>query len=238
MAVAPLFRPLLLGAGLALALAAAPAPAAERARPAKAPACDGPKQAAPKVELSIETPEPRVADATRAEIKRRFGGSANSGRHAANGVEAVTLGLTATQLAARADYELTKLTRRDGRECVALSKIGARLANEDVTVLVDRRYKPGSCERKAVLAHEMEHVRIGDEVLRDWEPRARERLRAVADRWSGRWVPAAEAKRIDKEISAAVSDLVRKIEADSRRRNAKINTPASYRAVQRRCRDW
>lgn len=230
-------RALLLGAGLALPLAATPTLAAERARPAKAPACDGPRQAAPKVELSITMPEPRVADATRAEIKRRFGGPAG-GRHAANGGEAVTLGLTATQLAARADYELTKLTRRDGRECVALSKIGARLANEDVTILVDRRYKPGSCERKAVLAHEMEHVRIGNEVLRDWEPRARERLRAVADRWSGRWVPAAEGKRIDKEISAAVADLVRRIEADSRRRNAKIDTPASYREVQRRCQGW
>jgi hypothetical protein len=84
----------------------------------------------------------------------------------------------------------------------------------------------------------MEHVRIGNEVLREWEGRARERLRAVADRWAGRWVPAAEAGRIDKEIAAAVADLVRRMEADSRRRNAKIDTPASYREVQRRCRGW
>jgi hypothetical protein len=121
---------------------------------------------------------------------------------------------------------------------VALARIAARLANEDVTVLVDRRYKAGSCERKAVLAHEMEHVRIGNEVLREWEGRTRERLRTVADRWAGRWVAAGEARRIDKEISAAVSDLVRRIEADSRRRNARIDTPASYREVQRRCRSW
>ena len=223
-------------AAVAWLLATAPGFAAEAARAPKAPACGGTKPEAPKVEVTIVTPEPRVADATRAEIRRRIGGSAGGQRHA--GGEAVTLGLTATQLAARADYELTKVTRRDGVECVALARIGAKLANEDVTVLVDRRYKPGSCERKAVLAHEMEHVRIGDEVLREWEGRARERLRAVADRWAGRWVPAAEAKRIDKEVSAAVADLVRRMEADSRRRHAKIDTPASYREVQRRCRGW
>jgi hypothetical protein len=50
--------------------------------------------------------------------------------------------------------------------------------------------------------------------------------------------PAAEAKRIDKEVSAAIADLVRRMEADSRRRNARIDTPASYREVQRRCRGW
>jgi hypothetical protein len=218
-------------------LAATPSLAAETARAPKAPACGGAKPGAPKVEVTIATPEPRVADATRAEIRRRIGGSAAGQRHAGGG-EAVTLGLTATQLAARADYELTKVTRRDGVECVALARIGAKLANEDVTVLVDRRYKPGSCERKAVLAHEMEHVRIGNEVLREWKGRARERLRAVADRWSGRWVPASDARRIDKEVSAAIADLVRRMEADSRRRNARIDTPASYREVQRRCRGW
>lgn len=216
-------------------LAATPSLAAEAKAP-KAPACAGPKPEAPKVEVTVATPEPRIADATRAEIKRRIGGSAAGGRHA--GGEAVTLGLTATQLAARADYELTKVTRRDGTECVALARIGAKLANEDVSVLVDRRYKPGSCERKAVLAHEMEHVRIGNEVLREWEGRARDRLRAVADRWSGRWVPASDARRIDKEIADVVADLVRRMEADSRRRNARIDTPASYREVQRRCRGW
>ena len=220
-----------------LLLTATPCLAAEAARAPKAPACGGAKPEAPKVEVTIATPEPRVADATRAEIRRRIGGSATGQRHAGGG-EAVTLGLTATQLAARADYELTKVTRRDGVECVALARIGAKLANEDVTVLVDRRYKPGTCERKAVLAHEMEHVRIGNEVLHEWEGRASERLRAVADRWAGRWVPAAEAKRIDKEVSAAVADLVRRMEADSRRRNARIDTPASYREVQRRCRGW
>ncbi len=235
MAITGLALPRLLGAGLLL-LAASPCLAAETARARAEPACGGPKPDAPKVEVAVTTPEPRVVDATRAEIRRRIGGPSGNGRHA--GGEAVTLGLTATQLAARADYELTKVTRRDGSECVALARIAARLANEDVTVLVDRRYKAGSCERKAVLAHEMEHVRIGNEVLREWEGRTRERLRTVADRWAGRWVAAGEARRIDKEISAAVSDLVRRIEADSRRRNARIDTPASYREVQRRCRSW
>ncbi len=101
MAITGLALPRLLGAGLLL-LAASPCLAAETARVRAAPACGGPKPDAPKVEVAVTTPEPRVVDATRAEIRRRIGGPSGGGRHA--GGEAVTLGLTATQLAARADY--------------------------------------------------------------------------------------------------------------------------------------
>ncbi len=179
---------------------------------------------------------PRVVPASEAEIRRRAGEA--GGAHAGAGV--VTRGLTTSRLAGRASYTFTKVERRDGRSegCVALRSVSARLANEDVTILVDRRYPEGSCEREAILAHEREHVRIGRDTLREWEGGARDRLGAVAERWGGRWLGPGGERALSDALDAAVSDLVARVEADAARGNARIDTPASYAEVQRRCRSW
>lgn len=196
--------------------------------------CGGLEALTPRVELVVEAQgRPRIEGASAAEIRSKAAGVGSI-----HGRSTTVRGLTATRLAGRASYTMSKATLPNGRECVALAGIKARFASEEVSVLFDRRYAEGSCERQAVLDHELEHVRISAETLREAEPRVREELRKVAGRWAGRWVDGREAARIDEEIDATLARMVREVEAEAGRRNARIDTPQSYQAVQRRCRRW
>lgn len=187
----------------------------------------------PQVEITVEPAErPPVVAVSAAEIRRRAG-TLGSGL-----VEAKTRGLTVNQMAGEARYQLSQVTLPNGRACAALAGIVVRLANQEVTILVDRRYPEGSCERRVILEHEREHLRINNEALRDGERPLRDALQAVARRWAGRWVPVGETKRLDREVQGAVEEAVRRIRAEAERRHARIDTPAAYRETQRRCRDW
>jgi hypothetical protein len=217
---------LLLAAGLGLVGAGASA----------AEPCAGLAPPTPTVEIEVAAPaRPRIVPAADGEMRRRAGEF--GGAHAEAGV--ATRGLASSRLVGRASYTMTKVEPRPGgRACLALRSVSARFANEDVTILVDRRYPEGSCEREAILAHEREHVRIGGDTLREWEERIRDELRGLAGRWGGRWLGSGEERSVGEAVDAAMSDLVARVEADAARRNARIDTPASYAEVERRCRAW
>jgi hypothetical protein len=204
-------------------------------RPADAATgCAGLEPIRPEVEVGIEPAEkPRIASASAAEIRRQAG---ELGRDAPGGRE--TRGLTANRLEGQAGYTLARIDRPGRGICVALRAVTGRLANRDVTILLDRRYPAGSCERQAILDHELEHVRINERALRRGEKLLRERLAKAAADWRGRWLPEEQAKRIDESIGAVVSEVVGKVRADARRAHAQLDTPASYAKTQRRCRNW
>lgn len=200
-----------------------------------ASSCASLKPIQPSVELTLALPrQPVIRAAARAEIERRAGAASGSPVLPA----AITRGVTLTQLEARAEYTLAEMTFSDRRKCVALRSIEARLGYTDLTVLIDRRYRQGGCEYNAVLDHEMQHVRINKDAVRGAEDAFRRELDKVAARWEGRWVSPGEAKRIDSDLSALVSDTLGRVRTEAKRRNARLDTPASYAAVQKRCTDW
>ena len=206
-------------------------------RPAWAAAsCDGLQRIEPTVELAIILPkQPTIRAASAGEIERRA-------RETGSGVEtdpkAVTRGVTLTRLEARADYTRTEVTFPDRRKCLALKGIEARLGYGDITVLIDQRYRKGSCEHDAILEHELQHVRVNKDAARGQQDAFERELRKVAARWEGRWVSPLQAKRLDRELDAVVSGTLDRVRSDAKRQNAGLDTPASYAAVQRRCHNW
>jgi hypothetical protein len=197
-------------------------------------ACSSLTPVSTKIDVNVETPgEPAIRAASAEEIQRlarRFGRSQAD--------EAVTRGLTSSEIQATARYELLEQTSPKSGRCTALSKVTARFAIPTATVRIDRRYRPGSCEYSAVLEHEQEHVRITRETLQRWEDRMRQQLASALTSWRDRWLPAAVEREIKAAVDHAIANLVRQIQADADRQHAAIDMPAAYENVRRRCSGW
>ena len=196
--------------------------------------CGGLDPPTPEVTVDVANPpEPRIVAASEAEIRRRAGAAGQAAPS-----DAITRGLTVSETATETGYTLAKATLSDGIGCVALKGIEARVADRDVTVLVDRSYRPGSCERRAILDHEREHVRINAEALRRTGKLVEDQLEAVADRWGGRWLAPDQAPRIDEAIGRAVSESTAAARGEAEARHRRLDTPESYAEVQERCGNW
>jgi hypothetical protein len=190
---------------------------------------------AARAELTVAPAQPpRLVAASEAVIQRR---AEETGAHREPG-GAVVRGLTATRLEAHAGHTLAQAKLPDGTVCIALRAVQAKLANSEVTIYVDRRYPPQSCERRAVLDHERLHVRIAEAALHDGEAPLRKRLKKVAARWSSRWVLGAEAKRIEIELRDVIEQAVQGIRAAADREHARLDSPESYARTQQRCAGW
>jgi hypothetical protein len=201
---------------------------------AAAPACSGLEPIAPAVEAERDpSGKPKILSVSAAELQRQAG---ELGRDAPG--ERETRGLTVNRLEGQAGYTLARIARPGSATCVALKAVTGQLANRDVTILLDRRYPQGSCERRAILDHELEHVRINDRALVRGERLLRDRLAKAAAGWRGRWLPEDQAKEIDDAIGKVVSGVVGRVRADARREHAQLDTPESYAQTQRRCRHW
>jgi predicted Zn-dependent protease len=187
-----------------------------------------------KIEVNVEAHgEPAIRAASAEEIQRL---GRRAGRSQAD--EAVTRGLTSSEIQATARYELLEQTLPESGRCTTLSKITAHFAIPTATIWIDRRYRPDSCEYSAVLEHEQEHVRITRETLQRWEDRIRQQLESAVTSWRDRWLPAAVEREIKAAIDHAIADLVRQIQADADRQHAAIDVPAAYEDVGRRCSGW
>lgn len=208
-------------AALLLALAATPVAA-------QGSACRGLAPREPRVEVRVDPePAPRVSAVPRDVIR---GHAAGPGR--------VTTGLTTTQIEGRAGYSLARARRPDGAVCIALDEVRGELANRDVEILIDAKYREGSCEHAAVLDHEREHVRINAAALREGEGFLRRQLATATRPWAGRWVLEPEGRAIDAAIGRAIDAAVARIRATATARHAGLDTPQSYARTQRRCEDW
>jgi hypothetical protein len=196
--------------------------------------CGGLDPPTPSVGVDVaDPPEPRIVAAAEAEIRRRAGAAGKSTRG-----DAITRGLTVSETATEAGYTLAKATLPDGTGCVALKGIEARVADRGVTLLVDRSYRPGSCEYRAILDHEQEHVRINAEALRQTGRLLEEQLEAVAGRWGGRWSAPEQAPRIDEAVGRAVREATAAARGEAEARHRRLDTPESYAEAQERCGNW
>lgn len=221
----------------ALAVLLLPAPALAAAGTAGACAGLGPPPAL-RVEVAVDrggAGAPVVEAVPAPTLARR---AAEAGRRAGPG--RVLGGLTTATVQGDVGYTLAKLARSDGTACVALRAVEARLAARGVRVLLDARYPEGSCERRAILGHERQHVRIAAAAVADGAPALRRRLRAAAARWAGRWLPAGSGPEaaVGAALRAALADAVAEARDAADRRQAAIDTERSYARVRAACDGW
>lgn len=147
-------------------------------------------------------------------------------------------GLTSSELRGSVRSTLVEAELPNRRRCTGLKAVRAEAGNRRQTVYIDSRYAPGSCQYRAILAHEREHVRINDEALREMAPMLRQALAEVAERWSDRWFAAPQRDAMARDFQAAFDRALQAIHEAAARRHAAIDAPASYDAVQAECRAW
>ena len=197
-------------------------------------ACEGLEPQTPAVTVEVTGPaEPEIVAASEAELRAR---AVATGRGMPAG--AVTRGLTTAETEARASYTVTAITLADGTRCLTLQSLAGEVVERSAVILIDQRYRPGTCQHDALLAHEREHAEINAAALRQTADLLEERLKRVAGRWAGHWLADPGTHPADQEVDAAIAEVMRRAQEQAERRHRSIDSPASYAQVQARCAHW
>ncbi len=188
---------------------------------------------APAVTLDIPTPpvDYRLHEATETlSVRARENGTAL-------GQGSRLLGLTVNQYDVRIDVALDR-TRDGGGSCATLQNATITAA-PDLEVLVDGRFKAGSCQQRAIIDHENEHVAVFREAIAYYEPAMEEALHMAR-------LPSSLPITADRDpsdayaamIQGVIAPILDAVRSRTRDANSRIDTPTHYAAVFRRCASW
>jgi hypothetical protein len=110
-------------------------------------------------------------------------------------------------------------------------------------VYVSSKYPPGSCQYRAILAHENTHVAINERVYRKYRALLIQALKRDRNLPTSshplRVATEQEGEAIlDRHLKGILTPMEESFRREDRRENAKIDTPASYARTQAKCGDW
>lgn len=213
-----------LGAALAVVLPLLAAPALAD--------CVGSRDIPYDIELSLDLPPARL---------HRDRSIADLGELHLHGPDSRVLGLTTAglEVAWRVRFE----TEADGAAyCLWVRRVAIDLRHPPPDVYIAREYAPGSCPYRAILAHEQAHVAVIRETVNRFTPRLRWVLTSLRIPTGRRPIPVdspeAGKERLAKLMHELAAPVIEDMAAAVREANAKLDSPASYRSVRRRCRKW
>ena len=223
-----------MGRALALALVLALGAAARPA--AAAPACAADSGA---VQVNVRAEPGRISvrnghggrDLRR--LQRQYGGARGApGWH--------LLGLTVAEF--RLDMRTTVTVRpfRGDWYCVRAATVDVTVGFPDFVVYVDRKYRPDTCEHRAVVDHERAHIAIYRSILARFAPWVRDRL-ADAARRLGPVVVASRAQAatlVQDRLSEKITPILDKLHEATEAANDRIDTGDIYRTITGQCRNW
>ncbi|MDQ2104394.1 hypothetical protein [Azospirillum isscasi] len=147
------------------------------------------------------------------------------------------MGLAAIQYNQQWQVGVVTASLGQGRYCGAAQTLTVTFGYDERTVYVARELPQGSCIHGEVLAHEMRHVAVDEQLLREYVPALKRRLEDVVARArpvqgrSERQVMAA----IEQPIRAAMRQLIEEFGRERNARQARVDTPAEYDRIGRSC---
>lgn len=150
----------------------------------------------------------------------------------------VTRGVTSLNY--KAGYRADLLTRRmpGGGWCARVVSATVEFGfASPPRIHIDRELRTGSCEYRAVLEHEYEHLRIGHESLAEGRSLMDAELRRLLDAGGVAAPTAEDANRIlDERVAEALNEVTKLVYARAAVRNSALDTPESYRRLSEACR--
>jgi len=222
----------MIGLAAVFLMAAAPAPVRKPARGAVVR-----PSSLPLIELQGDFRGPRIIhDRTASEIEAIRTGKEPKGWH--------NPGLTVSEHIMNTHYELGLEQDRPGAPYRAyLSKLIVEFGYTKLEVYVAREYAKGTCEYNQVLKHEMEHVNIHAATYRKYKRLLKGALEAsgrLPTRKKPLYVknPDQAQVQVDRLVKGITNPLYDRFGAELLRAQAKIDTPANYQAIQRKCGQW
>jgi hypothetical protein len=134
----------------------------------------------------------------------------------------------------------TYAEKRDGGYCVYLNRIDMSLGWERMDVYVASEFQPNTCEYRAVLDHENQHVRINETALKEFAPRFRAQLEKVLSEqrpmFTASHAAATDAMlgAVKRRMSAYFDQFMQTMNA----RNAPLDSVSNYRETGKLCKNW
>jgi hypothetical protein len=134
----------------------------------------------------------------------------------------------------------TRLVPAKGGYCVYLDSVEATFGWKRMDVFVANEFKPGTCEYRAVLDHENQHVSVNNTSLREFAPRFRAQLeRSLADQQpvfttDGQAATDAILGGLQRRMSAQLNQFQNMMAE----RNAPLDSASNYRETAKLCSNW
>jgi hypothetical protein len=135
------------------------------------------------------------------------------------------IGLTYAETMLTLGAATRSVPRQRSGYCVYLEEMRATFGFGRFDVYVGSEYPRGSCEYRTILDHENEHVTIFRDLIREFGSRMRSAIEVGADLAIAR-------------LNERVQPIMSAFEAESRRRNGRIDTQGNYLALQELCSNW
>lgn len=153
-----------------------------------------------------------------------------------------TLGLTAFHMAV--DTKVTPSVEQQFEQiCVSISDLDVNLYYPDLTIYIDKKYAPSSCEYQVIKDHENYHVAVAQRALTFYKKDVENVVYDTLRRMSSKIVYSKEevqptVARMSDTITAALQPLLQHINAKLVEKNAAIDTPEMYEQTTQRCKNW
>jgi hypothetical protein len=151
-----------------------------------------------------------------------------------------TLGLTTVAHVVKSSYE--DITHHIGRNryCSRLTSLELEIKTTDLKVYSLKKYPRGSCQYKAIIDHEHEHVVTFQTAMQNLENIFTHKLPGIIERSP----PGVGASRLQarhtlrKTLNYNLDKLRDRVLRKMAARNRQIDTPLSYKRISQKCSKW
>ena len=153
-----------------------------------------------------------------------------------------TLGLTVSRLGIKGDARPNVEVEGD-KMCVSLGTLNFTMGYDDLTVYIDKKYKPDSCEYKVIKNHENYHVAVAQQAMIFFKPDVEKQIQKSLEKIKPQIVKdASERDRVlQSQFNQVMDDLkplINHINKVTAQKNYQIDTPESYAKTKALCKNW
>lgn len=126
------------------------------------------------------------------------------------------------------------------RYCTRLKKVYLLFGRQKNTIFVSRKYSAGTCEFKAILAHEKEHMAINARVQLKYEKKIKRALLNSAKVIQPFLTTNQKAapKSLAARFAADIKPILKSFHEERAAENAHLDTPQSYKRTRSLCANW
>jgi hypothetical protein len=159
--------------------------------------------------------------------------------HVIAGMHQRALGLTSSQIGFNVSGK-TFAVPVQGGYCVYLREVDARFGYRAMDVFIASEYRPNTCEYRAILDHENQHVAINRQGVAEYAPRIRQALESHLAELAPRFTqdPQVGTDRSLAALQLHVDPLLDEMQDSLARRNAVIDNQNNYEAIGELCKNW
>lgn len=153
-----------------------------------------------------------------------------------------TLGLTVAHLNITGDAR-PNIEKEDDKICVSLGTLNFKMVYDELTVYIDKKYKPGTCEYKVIKNHENYHVAVAQQAMIFFKPDVEKEIQKSLQKVKPQIIkdPKDQDRVLKEQFTQVMNDLkplIAHINAVTAQKNYEIDTPQSYAKTRALCKNW